>query len=227
MNFLQLCQETALDSGTIAGVPNITTVAGATGRVRQLVGWVRDAYIDIQNERLDWLWMNREFSAALTADKSSYLASELGIDNVAEWIKDIPTDCQRNMTLYETGQKEREDAIRQIPYMEFRDRYSIGVHETGQPVEWAVDPQNKLLLGPTPDKAYVIAGRYRQTPQELALDDDVPEMPARFHRLIIGEAMRLMARSDEAFQVLIEKSQQYERLRSPLVNDQTPDMVIQ
>jgi hypothetical protein len=37
-------------------------------------------------------------------------------------------------------------------------------------------------------------------------------MPEDFHRLIVGEALRLMARSDEAFNVLIEKSQQYERL---------------
>jgi hypothetical protein len=224
MNFLQLCQATALDSGTVAGVPNFTSVEGATGRVAQVVGWVRDAYIDIQNERGDWRWMHKRFTAALTIGENRYSAATLGVPDLRRWLGDIPALGWSPLSLYEVGKKEQEGALHQIEYMSWVERYARGQHDANKPTEWAVSPQNELLVGPTPDKAYLIAGEYRAKPQVLQLDGDVPEMPEDYHRLIIAEAIRLMARSDEAFNVLAEKAQMYDRLRQPLVNDQTPDI---
>ena len=57
MTFLELCQEVADESGTVAGVPSFTTVSNATGRLAKVVRWTRNAYRDIQNERSDWKWM--------------------------------------------------------------------------------------------------------------------------------------------------------------------------
>jgi hypothetical protein len=222
MNFLQLCRRVAEISGTVAGVPDFTTVAGATGRVAQVVGWVRDAYVDIQNERPDWLWMRRTFTAPLTIGQIEYSAADLGITNFGSWIDDLPAEGWRNLTIYETGDQEQEGEITQIPYPLFRQQYLRGVHDANKPTEWAISPQSELLFGNKPDKAYIVSGEYRQAPQELALDADVPEMPAQFHGLIVHEAIRLMARSDEAFQVITVQTQQYERLRNPLVIQQTP-----
>lgn len=221
MNFLQLCQAVALDSGTVAGVPNIVTVAGATGRVEQVVGWTRDAYIDIQNERDDWLWMRVPFSHALVIDQIEYDGADLGLTDFAYMLPDLPAEGWRNLSLYEVGSEDQEGSITQIEYNLFRQRYQRGTHDANRPCEWAMSPQGTLLLGPKPDKAYVLKGEYHMQPEELALDTDVPSMPAAYHRVIVQEAMRLMARSDEAFQVLAEKAQQYDRLRSGLVRTQT------
>lgn len=224
MNFLQLCQALARDSGTVAGVPNITSVAGASGRVLQVVGWVRDAWIDIQNERPDWRWMVKTFAKPLVINQMAYTASGLGIGDFGAWLPDVPADGVRRMTIYETGLQAQEGEIVQIPYPEWRARYLRGSHTANKPTEWAISPQNELSLGTKPDKAYIVTGEYRRSAQELVADADTPEMPAQFHRVIIGEALRLMSRSDEAFQTLIPQAQQYERLRSPLVIDQTPPM---
>lgn len=222
MNFLQLCQAVALDSGTVAGVPNFTTVTGATGRVAQVVGWTRDAYIDIQNERDDWLWMRLPFSHALTIDQIEYDGADLGLDDLGFIIPDLPAERWRNLSIYESGLQAQEGEISQIEYQLFRQRYQRGVHDANKPMEWAWSPQETLLLGPKPDKAYIISGEYHSDPEELTLDTDTPSMPARYHRVIVQEAMRLMARSDEAFQVLTEKASQYDRLRNALVRTQTP-----
>lgn len=224
MNFLQLCRRVAEISGTVAGVPNFTTVAGASGRVAQVVGWTRDAYVDIQNERPDWLWMRRDFEAPLIIGQAVYTPAELGLDDVAYFLPDLPAEGWRNLSLYEAGNQEQEGEITQISYQHWRERYARGVHDNNQPTEWAITPQGGLAFGNTPDKAYIVAGEYRQTPQELTLDADVPDMPARFHGLIIAEAIRIMARADEAFQVLVVQAQQYERLRNPLVIEQTPQV---
>lgn len=222
MNFLQLCQAVAEDSGTVAGVPNFTTVVGATGRVAQVVGWTRNAYIDVQNERNDWRWMRQSFTAPLTIDQIEYDGADLGLDDFAYMVPDLPAEGWRNLSIYEDGKPEQEGSIYEIEYNLFRQRFLRGVHDANKPSQWAMSPTDTLLIGNKPDKAYILSGEYRTLPEELALDTDVPSMPARFHRVIVQEAMRLMARSDEAFQVLTEKASQYDRLRNSLVREQTP-----
>jgi len=224
VNYLQLCQALAEDSGTVAGVPNFTTVVGASGRIKQVVGWVRDAYIDIQNERTDWRWMRRSFEEALTIDQIVYAQDDLNLDDVAFWLPDLPGIGWRNLSIYETGYPERESEIGQIDYPLFRQRYQRGVHDANRPIEWAISPLGELMFGPKPDKAYIVKGEYFMKPETLTADEDIPSMPDQYHRVIVQEAMRLMARSDEAFEVIGEKGQQYDRLRNALVRDQTPDL---
>lgn len=223
MNFLQLCQEVARDSGTVAGIPSFTTLASASGRIAQVAGWVRDAYIDIQNERNDWLWLQDIFDKPLIAHTAAYTKSALTLTRLGRFIQD--TNFSRSMSLYDPAVGRSDEAeIVQINYPLWRQKYDIGVHDEGRPVEWAVSPAGELLVGPTPDKVYNIRGRYRKSAQVLAVDADVPEMPEEFHRVIQGEAIRLMAGSDEAFQSLNARAVEYLRLRNPLVIAQTPDV---
>lgn len=224
MNFLQLCQAVAEDSGTVAGVPSFTTVTGVSGRVRQVVGWTRNAYIDIQNERNDWLWMRSEFEHALTIDQIAYTGAQLGVDDLGSWLHDVPAVGFRNLSIYTSGEQEQEGELIEIPYELFRQRYQRGSHDHNKPTEWAISPRNELLFGNKPDAAYIVRGEYRMRAEELENDTDTPTMPEQYHRVIVQEALRLMARSDEAFQPLGVLAQQYERLRNALVRDQTPPM---
>jgi hypothetical protein len=88
VNFLELCKATARDSGTVAGLPSFTSIAGATGRLEKLVNWVRDAWVDIQNERTDWLFRLDTFEAPLIAGQMEYTGASLGLE-VAAWMPDI------------------------------------------------------------------------------------------------------------------------------------------
>jgi hypothetical protein len=223
VTFLELCRAAANDSGTIAGVPSFTTTVGATGRVAQLVEWIRQAWIDIQNERRDWLWMRKQFTAALTINKRDYTAAELGLTDLGSFWPDS-RDEGRSMSLYDpaTGQAD-EASIQQVGWGRYRSRYDFGSHDAQRPSEWAF-ANSKLWLGPKPDKAYVLRGEYRRKAQRLLLDGDTPEMPEDYHMLIVAEAIRLMARSDEAWPVITAQTDQYMRLRYPLVRDQTPEV---
>ncbi len=217
MNFIELCRAAASDSGTIAGLPSLTSVVGATGRGAQLVGWVRDAWIDIQNERSDWIFMRSDsLYTSLTPGKAWYTPVELGIPNVARMLRVSVVDLTR-------GISDTSD-LRQIPYSQYRTSYGL-TEDLGRPVVWSEYQDNLGLLfgaAPVPDKAYQISGDYILTPQVLENDTDIPRMPAQYHRLIQAEAIRLAARSDEAFQVLGERADMYTRLRYALVRDMTP-----
>lgn len=222
MDFLALCQATARESGTVAGLPSFNTVTGASGRLEKLVNWVRDAWIGIQNERTDWLFRIASFSEALTIEQMEYTGASFDLE-LAAWLPD--TAVLRTMSLYDPaiGQSD-EGPLSQRSWATWRQTYDRGIHDPLRPSMWAIAPDGSLVVGPKPDKAYVLRGQYRRKAQRLAVDGDIPIMPEDFHGLIVGEALRLMARADEAFQVLAEKSQRYEQLRAPLVIDQTPQI---
>jgi len=71
MTFLELCQMTAQQSGTIQGTLP-TTVVGQTNRLKQIVDFVREAYIDIQNAHRGWRWLNSEFYGFLGSGVLGY-----------------------------------------------------------------------------------------------------------------------------------------------------------
>jgi hypothetical protein len=186
-----------------------------------VIGWTRDAWIDIQLERNDWRWMRKRFDQPLIAVTPEYTATTLGLLGVGEWLGD--RNDFRTFSLYDPAiGKSDEQSLQQISYDLWVERYARGSHDNQRPVCWAVTPSNGLAFGPTPDKVYRVAGEYRSAPQELTADGDIPEMPAAYHRVIIVEAIRLMARSDEAFNALTAYGAQYDRLRNALVREQTP-----
>lgn len=222
MNYLQLCKKVAQECGTIAGVPRITTVAGAAGRVANLTNAVRDAWIDIQNERTDWLWMRLDFEKPLTIGQMEYAPADWALTDVGKWLGDTPSHYA--MTIYEAGERGQESDLFQIDWPTFRRRYLFGEHDANRPTEWSITPQGKIAFGNKPDKAYIVRGEYRQKAQELTIDTDEPEMPEEYHLVIVAEAIRQLARSDEAWQVVAEKGQQYDARRNALVIDQTPSM---
>lgn len=225
MDFLALCKATAAQCGTVAGVPSLSTVTGASGRVGKLVSAVSDAWIDIQNERTDWIWMRRRLLGTLIIGTLEYLPTDLSgsLTRVGRWETDTPG--RRTFSIYDNAIGAADEGkIDYIPYAEWADRYDFGVHDPARPVCWTITPQNKIAFGPTPDKAYRVRGDYRLKPQVLAADTDIPEMPDEFHRVIVWEAIRLLGRSDEAFDAITAAGIEYDRLRNALVNQQTPQI---
>lgn len=221
MNFLELCKETARIAGTIAGMPSFTDVAGATGRVAKLTGGVNDAWVNIQNSRTDWLWQRRFFDEALIADKSSYTAVNLNLTRVGQWMPDRVGF--NTFSIYDPAiGKADEGDICYVSHDAWRQMYGKGVHDANRPCHWSIDPATRaLLVGPTPDKIYNISGEYRASAQQLAVNADIPEMPVDYHRVIIAEAIRLLSKSDEAYQAMLAEDQEFMRLHNGLVFDQT------
>jgi hypothetical protein len=223
--YLQLCQSVARESGTLAGGTAFTTVQGATGRIAKVASWVDQAWQGIQNERSSWRWMQRDFTAPLVTGTARYSAADLGLDRVARW--SVDTSFARAISLYDpSADPGDEGTIGQIGYDAWRDRYVRTTSDPTRPGEWAISPAEELCFGPTPDMPYVVRGSYTATPQALVLDADVPEMPARFHQLIVWDAMRLLAYSDEAPATAQTSLAQYTILHQNLVRDQLPNITI-
>lgn len=202
---LELCQAVARDSGTISGVAP-TTVAGQTGRLLKIVGWVQEAWNIIQNLHPDWLWMQREFSGTITTASDRYSASDLSISSFEEWV--LPDEHGRNkLTVYPVADGVgQEHEINYIEFEEWRRRYARGTQVAAPPVHYSVDFQNKLCFGPIPSANHIVKGLYRKANQVFSANGDIPEMPARFHDMIKHGALLLLSEFDEAaFPVAAER----------------------
>ncbi|MEO1169923.1 MAG: hypothetical protein AAFW97_14555 [Pseudomonadota bacterium] len=221
--FLELCQDVARQSGTLAGGIALPTTVGQSGRAEKIVDWVKSAWVDLQNERQDWRWMRRAFTADLSIGTQCYTAAALSIDRHSAWVEDRSN--YRPFTVYDgsIGQTDQRE-IRQIPYELWQRRWNRFAPSHQRPTEYAISPAREVCVGPPPDKAYKLTGEYRLAPQILAADESIPEMPDQFHKLITWGAMKLLAMSDESEPTYTFADAKFREMHYALCSDQLPQV---
>lgn len=193
MNFLALVKRLSQEADFAGSGPD--SVSGQTGEHGQLVDWVSQAYIEIQNRHGGrWRWLKREFVLFTQAQKENYKFSEctdIGetqpINRFADWHINDEYDPPR--VFKSSSGIGTETWMVPLNLSDFRLIYRIGTRPEGAPIHITVDNQDQLVVGPEPDDVYVINGWYWRGPQVLDEDDDVPEMPSQFHMLIVYYAL--------------------------------------
>ena len=223
-SFLQLCQDVARESGTISGTQP-TSVSSQTGRLRKVVQWTNKAWEDIQNSRPDWRWMQGELEdGEITASTARYTSASFSLTRWADWIVDLEThDSDQIWTIYKQSVGVSDERpLRWIDWLTWRRRYGRGEQEENYPVEYTVSPAGEICFGPIPDTTYLVSGLYHKSPQALSADGDTPEMPSRFHRLIVYKALILLAEHDEAEVQIATANRGARELMAALERDQLP-----
>lgn len=202
-----------------------STVVGQTGQLGRFVAWIVRGWTDLQTARDDWLWMRKSFTLTTTASDGVYSYSDcidtvtlLAIARWARWYK-------RSFKCYlQADGVGSEYPLIWMEWEDFRRTYRYGAQTDGPPVHVSQDPAQNLVLGPVPDDVYVVSGDYQRSPQILAVDADVPECPARFHDLIVYEAMSKYGANRVAPDVLLRAAHEGGVLRNALERDQLPPM---
>jgi hypothetical protein len=226
--FLELVKDLARQDGSIS-VTSITSVEAQTGRIEKMVNWVQKAYNNIQNSRRDWGWLIDEFEVSLIPGTAIYTPLSFNLTRFSNWVRD-DWDGYKPMSLRDPliGLAD-EGELDEIDYRVWRERYGRGDQSSvywNRPTEWAVTPKNELAFGSVPDTAFTIRGQYQKGPQLLVANSDIPEMPARFHDLIVWEAHRMLLIHDGAYQESQFPTQEMATLRHQLEMDQLPEVVV-
>lgn len=223
--FLELAQELARESGNFD--PSLlTSVTGLTGRPAKLVNWINKAYLNIQNSRRDWGWLITPFSDALIPGSAIYTPLSFNLTRFSTWMGD--RDWFMPLTIYDPAKGVSDEVpLLEISHELYKTKWDRGDQShLNRPIEYAISPRNELEFGPTPGLAYVVRGQYLRGPQTLVLSSDVPEMPSRFHDMIVWEAERLMLISDGAYQESQFPTLEMVGLRHELELDQLPEITI-
>jgi len=224
MNFLQLCQMVARESGTISGLLP-TAVVGQDGRLLKVVSWTQSAWTKIQNDRRSWRWMYGEFNDTTTvtsAGTARYTATSWNLNRLANWVVDA-----ESMSIYDAAiGVSDENLIIPMSWDMYRRQFVRGAQTPGRPQYYAISPANEICFGPVPDREYSIRGEYYKNPQTLVEATDVPELPARFHEVIGWYGLLLLAEHDEGQYHTQVAYRRYSELMGDIRRDQLPRIAI-
>jgi len=209
--FLEIAQDVAALSGTVDRRA-VTTVVEAPGRVGNIARLVRAAWLEIQNQSRSWRFLTVEYpsTTVLAQGIGAFTPENVGLRNWADWLPGDEAETVPITVWPATAQAgENADDLRRLEqpmvytdYRRFRESYLTGAEavadRTGQPNTFAVDTLDRMVVWPTPDRDYRLAGTYRRAPQVLTGDEDVPIIAEQFHDAIVWAATLLLHREDEA-----------------------------
>ena len=222
--FLQLCsklREKTIDSGT-----GPAAVTGQTGQLARLESAVSDGSVRLQQDREDWQWMRKSFYVDTVASDGAYAytdctdtVSVVAIARFARWYQ----DCFK--AYLSTDGVGTEYPLVWLDWETFRRIYRYGTQTDGKPVYVSMDPTQAFVLGPKPSAVYRVSGDYQIGPQIMTANADVPEMPTRFHDLIVYEAMVEHGFNSVAPEVIRFAQSEGTRLRAALELDQLPQVM--
>lgn len=203
------------------------TVTGQSGNLADCVDWAADAYNELQTSGDDWRWMRSQFTVNTVASTEAYAYgactdSRLSatISRFSHW---LVTDKYNPPRAYLAS-----SGIGSAYHLQFIDwdtfcaLYKIGTINGGPPAHITIDPQDRLILGPTPNDVYTIEGEYQMSAQNLAVDSDEPEMPDQFHMLIVYDAMMKYAGDQLSEEAMGRALREGGALKSALLLRQMP-----
>jgi hypothetical protein len=246
LNFLALCKRMASESGTLDPA-TLVSVTDQTKRAGKVIGWVGDAYREIQQlQPRGWPWQMDRFTGGLTvAGQAAYTGVVLtGSARFRRFICDVE---RKDAGYYPFSAYLQADGVAtEYPLLEclggwgtFIARYMRGTPLSGKPLEYAINPQTgNLHLGPTPDDIYMINGEFVKTNQILRVAGDVPEMPghdadADFqhgdgHMIIVWKGLMRLTEFDEGTFSLAAATTEFNRCLASLTGSEAlPPITVQ
>jgi hypothetical protein len=178
MNFLQLTNDFIVESGACEPVGS---VVNQFDEQAQAVIWVRDAWIEIQRNRL-WRFRWAEDSFSTVLDQTDYTLTNL--------VRSADDDINLNsFTLSSATQP-----LTEVPYPYIKARLRAFPDYSGMPKYVAQRPDDTIVVYPPPDGVYTLDYEYFKAPVELTDDTDSPTLNPKFHKVIVWKALEQYAR---------------------------------
>jgi hypothetical protein len=200
VNFRQLCQDLVEELG-ISGGTGPNTVENQTGEYANVVRWIAESSLWIDNLWRDWKYLWVQYETTLTGQSIATGARE--IDRSSVWI---------NAGTY---------TARQLEWQEWRlMRETLNrTPVTGTPVYFSVDPAGTLFLD-RPVTSLPIRLEFWKRPTRLVADNDEPDLPEEYHRIIICRAAIMYGNREAAAEVISGMEAEYIDLLEKLQSDQ-------
>lgn len=218
MNYLELVQDLAAETGTERPEEITGLSSPATGHQADLARWIRRACREIELEHTDWYFRRAQMSLSLSAGTNSYDLTSLVPDYDQIWPYVFPYG--REWALLDDN---RYQGVRYIRWDEWRGWVESQSEKEGRPRLFSVDPDDTLFVFPKPREAHTFKVDYAREATELSDDGDEPAIPDKFHSAIVFFAIVEYAGYDSATQVYQRASRQLNRVMMRLRNDQLPD----
>jgi hypothetical protein len=193
-----------------------TSTLNQTGPLAKLVERVQDAWIEIQASRPYWKFLRNKLTLALEIGVGTYTVSHdagdggFGLTTVDKWDK-------QSTWIYETSLADRSPCT-WMPYQDFVNKFAT--QPDGRPSFWTDGPAGTVIFDKTPDVAYTIVFDYWMTPERLVNSNDVPALPAHFHRLIAWKTVEIFGGGELSPEIVSYATKKYDKMFLQLMVDQ-------
>lgn len=208
MNFLEIAQEVRRGVGMQGTGPS--SITGATQIETDMIDSVRDAWLDIQNFRQEWMWMRNTTTFSTSAAKDTYTLFEIFGPSYRfkNWIKD---------TMY-VKRNGIWQVVRFVNYDTFIYRQNNNTDQN-YPSTYTIVPWSDSIMINEPDAIYEIKIEYYKSPQRLVAATDTPEFPEHYHVMVKYHAIAKFTTIVVSPSVQMENSQNYAVMMGQLMRD--------
>jgi hypothetical protein len=210
MNFLELCQTVRQEVGISGTGPS--TVLAQEGQLKAIVDFVVQSEYQINGLWRDWDFLWSQYSTTLAlgvAEPALPKPADFGTWDLRSFYLDYTTDDWSRLSY--------------LNYVEWRDNLRQGVQVNSTPTYVVVRPTGSLLVHPYPDKAYTISADYWRVGSQLVENLDVSAIPVQYHRAIIARAKTMWAEREEAPEILLAASAEYQDVLDKLESQSLPE----
>ena len=210
MTFLELCQAVRQEVGISGTGPS--TVLSQEGQLKAIVDFVVEAEFQINGLWKDWDFLWSQYSTTLALGVSEPALpkpADLGTWDLRSFYLDYSTDDWAKLS--------------PLGYIEWRDTLRQGVQDNSSPNYFIIKPNGNLIVHPVPDKAYTISADYWRIGTRLTANLDESPIPAQYHRSIIARAKTMWAEREEAPEILLAASAEYQDVLDKLESQSLPE----
>jgi len=209
MTFLELCQTVRQEVGISGTGP--TTVLNQEGQLKVIVDVVIAADHQIQSIWHDWNFLWSQYSSTLSTGTRAPLTAKPS--DFSNW------DMRSFYLDYTSDDFTR---LEELSYIDWRTDYRQGTSTNNIPTSFVIQPDDTVFVDPPPDKAYTITADYWKTPVKLEANADISAIPTQYHRVIVARAKTMWAEREEAPEILLASSAEYQDLLDKLETQSLP-----
>ena len=186
-------------------------MVGQEGQLKVIVDFVAEADYQIQSLWHDWDFLWSQYSSTLstgTREPAVGKPTDFGNWDMRSFYLDYTSDDSTNLA--------------PLSYVDWRADYRQGTATNSTPTYVVIQPDNNAIVDPPPDKAYTITADYWKTPTRMAANTDESAIPTQYHRIIVARAKAFWAEREEAPEILVASSAEYQDLLDKLESQSLP-----
>ncbi len=209
-----LCIET-IDEYGIGGGSSGFDVSTVNEQHKRILNWMIAADMYVDNLLTDWryLWVDWP-GTTLAAASSEITIPVVGTYGaVNQWLRD---------SLWLDRETANPLHLSYMDWKTFRETFRSDTIQTADPEFYSIAPDGVIYLETKTRISHTPSGEFYRRTTELALDSDEPLMPSNHRRIIQMKTMINYAAREDAPEIMVEASAEYDDLLDALKRAEAP-----
>lgn len=195
--YLELCRLLVSELG-VAGGTGPATVDGQVSELRNIVQWVAEADVYVQNRWADWDFLWDRQSGSFVPEGQSSIAS----------LTRLASAKSNGLVLDAGGRRAYTPTL--LPWEDFREQHGVLGKRSGRPTSWSIRPDGVIELSHNVPEDMYWQLDYFMRPRRMAGNNDRSPIPDHYDRIIIARAAIIYGVREDAPEIVSGYAAEYD-----------------